>query len=123
MKAEIVTDATGQPYGVLIHCPGCGDDHVLPTTAGHGAQWSWNGDLARPTFNPSLLVRSGHYARHHEPGDSCWCTYVPANGKPSPFSCYTCHSFIRGGRIQFLSDCTHALAGQTVDLPELESSP
>lgn len=28
-----------------------------------------------------------------------------------------CHSFIRDGQIQFLSDCTHALAGQTVPLP------
>lgn len=24
---------------------------------------------------------------------------------------------VRGGRIEFLGDCTHALAGQTVDLP------
>ena len=29
-----------------------------------------------------------------------------------------CHSFVTDGRIQFLADCTHALAGQTVDLPE-----
>ena len=29
-----------------------------------------------------------------------------------------CHSFIRDGRIQFLGDCTHHLAGQTVDLPD-----
>jgi hypothetical protein len=26
----------------------------------------------------------------------------------------------RPGRIQFLGDCTHALAGQTVDLPEIQ---
>jgi hypothetical protein len=29
-----------------------------------------------------------------------------------------CHSFVTDGRIQFLEDCTHELAGQTVDLPE-----
>ena len=29
-----------------------------------------------------------------------------------------CHSFVRSGRIEFLSDSTHALAGQTVDLPD-----
>ena len=29
-----------------------------------------------------------------------------------------CHSFVREGRIEFLSDCTHALAGQTVELPD-----
>jgi hypothetical protein len=31
-----------------------------------------------------------------------------------------CHSFIRNGQIQFLSDCHHELAGKTVDLPEVE---
>ena len=30
-----------------------------------------------------------------------------------------CHLFLRAGRIQFLHDCRHALAGQTVDLPDL----
>jgi hypothetical protein len=40
------------------------------------------------------------------------------DGKPI----YTprCHSFVTDGRIQFLSDSTHALAGQTVDLPEIQ---
>jgi hypothetical protein len=28
--------------------------------------------------------------------------------------------FVTDGRIQFLGDCTHALAGQTVDLPDWE---
>jgi hypothetical protein len=31
-----------------------------------------------------------------------------------------CHSFVTDGKIQFLGDCTHALAGQTVELPEQE---
>jgi hypothetical protein len=31
-----------------------------------------------------------------------------------------CHLFVTDGRIQFLGDCTHALAGQTVDLPDWE---
>lgn len=29
-----------------------------------------------------------------------------------------CHSFVTDGRIQFLADCTHDLAGLTVDLPD-----
>jgi hypothetical protein len=28
-----------------------------------------------------------------------------------------CHVFIKAGMIQFLGDCTHALAGQTVPIP------
>lgn len=34
------------------------------------------------------------------------------------FPPHVCHSFVRDGRIEFLSDCTHALAGQTVELSE-----
>ena len=33
---------------------------------------------------------------------------------PTP---YACHSFVTDGRIQFLTDSTHTLAGQTVPLP------
>jgi hypothetical protein len=118
VKAKIVTDGEGKPYGVRISCPGCGDHHVLVTVSGHGAQWSWNGDLRQPTFSPSLLVTSGHYANGRETPDpaGCYCTTDEDFG---PWACYRCHSFIRAGRIQFLGDCTHALAGQTVDLPDL----
>jgi hypothetical protein len=54
----------------------------------------FNGDYEKPTFSPSCLQ----------------------NWDPTRI----CHSFIRDGRIQFLSDCSHSLAGQTVDLPEIE---
>jgi hypothetical protein len=64
-----------------------------------------------------VLVTSGHYARR---GDSCWCTYnrdeIAAGREPSPFTCTRCHSWVRAGRIQFLKDSTHKLAGQTVPL-------
>jgi hypothetical protein len=30
-----------------------------------------------------------------------------------------CHSWVTNGRIQFLSDCTHSLKDQTVELPEI----
>lgn len=31
-----------------------------------------------------------------------------------------CHSFVTDGKIRFLNDCTHDLAGQTVDLKPIE---
>jgi len=31
------------------------------------------------------------------------------------------HALYSGGRIQFHGDCHHALAGQTVDLPDWDS--
>lgn len=95
-----------------FECPGCGDNHIVPTAGPH--KWGFNGDLEKPTFHPSLMVRSGHYAKHWKEGDECWC------GKDYPFSCYVCHSQIADGRIQFLPDCTHKLAGQTVDMLVIE---
>ena len=29
-----------------------------------------------------------------------------------------CHHFVTEGKIQFCGDCTHALRGQTVELPD-----
>lgn len=54
-------------------------------------RWTFDGNFAAPTFAPSLRCNRGE-------------------GR-------TCHLFLQGGRLVFLSDCAHALAGQTVDLP------
>ncbi len=97
---------------LIFWCPGCQEPHGVKTGPGG---WSWNGDAERPTFNPSVLIRSGHHA---DGKHSCWCTYNAEHpNDPAPFKCFACHSFVRDGHIQFLSDCTHALAGQTVPLP------
>ncbi len=107
-------------------CPGCGDTHTIKVKVPEDQNgWTFNGDVNNPTFQPSLLVRSGHYAYDHKP-ESCWCTYNEAQkekGEPeSSFTCYRCHSYITNGQIQFLAACTHALAGQTVPLPEMAQS-
>lgn len=109
-----------------IRCPGCGQFHsmhVNPTggfTDGPG--WHWNGNLEKPTFTPSILSRSGHHAGHYVPGSPCWCTYNAEHPEDATFNCNICHSFVTDGRIQFLNDCTHSLAGQTVDLPPYEQA-
>ena len=66
-----------------------------------------------PTLAPSISVRSGHHASHWQPGGGCWC------GKDYGFACYVCHSNVTDGQIVFHADCTHALAGRTVDLPDI----
>ena len=65
-----------------------------------GPRWLWNGSAERPTFQPSVLVR-------YDGADA------DVDGAPPS----VCHSFVVDGAIQFLGDCTHALAGQTVPLP------
>ena len=83
-----------------------------------GPRWGWNGDVNKPTFSPSVLVRSGCSVPGYD-GGGCWCTYYAEYPEEvQDFKCGVCHSFVADGRIQFLSDCTHALAGQTVDLPQ-----
>ena len=100
--------AEAQPGHLAFQCPGCNYLHVLPTGAGPGARWTYNGNPAAPTFMPSVLVRTGSavdpkLAPEWEEGDP-------------PL---ICHSFVTDGRIRFLEDSTHHLAGQTVDLPDI----
>jgi len=100
--------------GLAFWCPGCEEMHRVPVGSGPGARWGYNDNPAAPTFTPSILVRSGHHVPGHD-GETCWCNWEDKEEFPE-LQCRICHSFVTDGRIQFLSDCTHALAGQTVDL-------
>lgn len=81
---------------LMFMCPGCDEYHGVQVGDGPGPRWSWNNDMVRPTFGPSILV-SWEWGTARTPK--------------------RCHSFVVLGRIQYLDDCTHKLAGQTVDLP------
>jgi len=116
-RAKVVTDQEGRFYGIRFTCPGCASDQAHGNFGGYNCLpvhwtppgmerspniagldlWTFNGDFDRPTFSPSILTQS------------TW----------SDGSKFCCHSFVTDGRIQFLGDCTHVLAGQTVDLPEI----
>lgn len=83
------------PKGAMVFwCPGCKAVHRVnvPGFEGKGHIWGYNGDPVKPTLSPSIL-------QYESPG------YSPR-----------CHSFVKAGKIQFLSDCGHELAGQTIDL-------
>lgn len=104
---------SAQDGRLTFWCPGCNEAHSISVGMGPGPRWGWNGSVDRPTFTPSILVRSGHYASHHKLGDPCWCT-----AGETGFACQICHSFVTCGQIKFERDSTHALAGQTVPLPQ-----
>jgi len=86
--------AKGDGNQLFFECPGCKILHGINVGVGKGPRWGWNGSADKPTFTPSIK------------------THYPHGGGAE----ITCHSFITDGRIQFLSDCTHELAGQTVDM-------
>lgn len=88
---------------VLLHLPGPLSNRMLPVILmgeakyTNGPCWEWNGDIEKPTLSPSILTRG-----------------EDTNGK------HVCHSFVRNGKVEFLNDCTHEFAGQTLDLLEVE---
>ena len=94
MKPRLIQGIrNGEPDGAfLFWCPGCECGHAFytrPCEPG-GPVWSFNNDMNSPTFSPSLLNKY-------------------PDGR-------VCHLFLRSGHIQFLGDCFHRLAGQTVDM-------
>lgn len=93
---------------VHFWCPGCHEVHGITEGV-----WSWNDDLAHPTFSPSILVRGNQWPKDEFPE-----YHKATHGRVAPGGETVCHSFVRDGRIQFLGDCTHELAGQVVDLPD-----
>ena len=114
MKAQLLKiDAT--ETRLTWYCPGCKSDHGVPIPPSPRA-WQWNGSLNTPTLSPSVLLTSGHHVSGHT-GD-CWCSVAKRRGQPPVFDYVRCHSFIREGRIEFLGDCSHELAGQTVEMRE-----
>lgn len=83
---------------VQINFPGPSGNLILPVVLGNATRagtscWSWNGDIDSPTLKPSILTQNHRFK---------------------------CHSFVNDGKAQFLGDCSHELAGQTVDMLEVE---
>jgi len=105
---------TAEGGRLLFWCPGCDGAHQIQVGEGDGARWGFNGDYERPTFTPSIRVSgtapiSADEHRRIMTGERI-------ERRPT-----VCHSFVRDGQIQFLSDCTHALAGQTVPLQPFDN--
>lgn len=115
-KLASITDFDG--LRLSFWCPGCKERHDIPCGDVTSPRWGYNGDPESPTFTPSILIKSGHFTSGWKEGDSCWCTWKAEEGTEPGFSCGICHSFVTNGQILFLQDCTHALAGQTVEIPD-----
>ena len=84
-------------------CPGCDSLHgvaINPDKQSNGAGGDFSGALDCPTYSPSQLTTFEQ----------------TVDGAPVR---HVCHTFIRAGQIEFLTDSTHELAGKTVPLPPL----
>lgn len=87
---------------VELFCPGCEVIHrPLVEECDENPTWTWNRSLTKPTFRPSLLCnKDGTYP-----------------DRPR------CHSWVTDGVWEFLSDCTHSLAGMKVPLTPVSEWP
>lgn len=85
--------------GYMHWCPGCGGPHFIRTVNGGNNEpvWTFNGDVTRPTFGPSIL---------------CYHT-TEGGGRKA-----VCHYFLREGRLEYCGDSPHQYAGQTIELPD-----
>lgn len=92
---------------IIFWCPGCNTHHCV------NKGWSFNGDFERPTFSPSILVR-GSVPMTEEEMDRAY------NGESIQLKPLICHSFVRDGNIEYLSDCTHELSGKTIPMEDIE---
>ena len=90
--------------GMLIfYCSGCKQNH------GVNGAWNFNEDSEKPTLSPSVLVKGTLPVTDDE------AERIMKGEKIEPKE-FICHSFVRDGHIQYLNDCTHELAGRTVEL-------
>jgi hypothetical protein len=97
-------------------CQGCEQMHHVRIGSGEGVRWGYNGNPDKPTFTPSVLYQQ-----------DMWVPPVTLENieqwRAAPWEQHqehwVCHTFITDGMVQFLGDCTHGLAGQTLPLPEL----
>ena len=138
VRQVVTSDDAPHSTIVVTWCPGCSMQHPFRIASPGDPSlpvWTWDGDLERPTFGPSLLVH-GSYHRcadehlvqcagadcghlgHRVLGDGTLWVAGPHTTEPAWGDC---HSFLRAGVWDFLGDCAHHLAGQQVpmvDLPE-----
>lgn len=103
MDVVVVTEYEGA-QSLTFYCDGCACGHTIEIAGKNPArQWQWDGNREKPTISPSVLCWLEHRADEDEEEKK----YVDSR---------RCHSFIRGGMMEFLSDCGHKLAGTTVAL-------
>lgn len=98
-----VKDGDLEYDALMFWCPGCehldeeGNRHcglhmLAVNTSVKDPHWGWDGNLHKPTLEPSILTHGQQLV---------------------------CHSFLRNGIFEFLGDCTHKYANMSVPIPDL----
>lgn len=92
---------------LIFFCPACQMSHSIYVEGDNskGPQWTFNGDVNKPTFSPSVKVSWS------EPSD-VECEFDDRTKDINK----VCHFFVRNGMIEFCGDCTHDLKNKSVPM-------
>lgn len=118
-KVALIGNAEPTSLNHTFYCPGCKCHHGFKTSPPPGPQWTFNGDFDKPTVRPSILVTSVELPSEDK---STWernpdgSFKLDNRGRIFGTKDVRCHLYITDGKIQYLSDCTHSLAGKTVEM-------
>lgn len=93
LLSKVLRNAEGGKF--LFWCPGCENAHAV------GEGWTFNGDVDKPTFSPSIKIEYAH---------------------GNPLRKFVCHSVVTNGTIRYYDDTTHKLRGKTLELPPWRQS-
>lgn len=87
--------------GIVFFCPACKTTHSINTNPKNGPVWQYsNNKNTGATILPSI---------------KCTVDY--------PRYTSVCHFYITNNHFRYLNDCTHQLAGQTVEIPNWPYKP
>lgn len=87
--------------GVAHYCVACKGMHNFSVKRPNylSQRWTWNENIIAPTFFPSM--------------------HIVVRDMRKPKFMQSCHYWLRSGRVEFLRDSTHSMAGITISLPVL----
>jgi hypothetical protein len=124
-KVRPVSEDGAGTTGMMVFCKACGCGHLFNTAPGPNGVggskpvWTFDGNMDAPTFSPSMLCRTTRFTARGEADHAAWldagCPPPAPRFESEPL---VCHSFVRAGTMEYLPDCSHELASQTVDLPD-----
>jgi hypothetical protein len=96
-SGDALCDEDAEEVVLVFYCPGCRSHHSYRVKAKDPnlrPVWTWNNNMEKPSFTPSLMVNRGKEDQ--------------------------CHLFVTDGEIRYLGDCHHEMKGKTIPLPECE---
>lgn len=99
---KVLTNSDDTEKAIVFWCSGCQEAHCCRYWSKEPKSpcWWWNQLEHAPTLSPSVLCNHGDWSQ--------------AAGRTR------CHLFVRDGRLEYLADCGHVLAGQTVAMLDVD---